>query len=109
MAVLEERLRAFEVALENISEGINVFDAEERLIFCNHRFLEIHRLDPDVLTIRLTLSGLVEHLVAANTAPMERNAYLSLVRSFNAKRELNTLTKELPDGRSLRIIHRPTP
>ena len=105
--LLEKRLRGFEAALEHISEGIGVFDAEERLILCNRRFLEIHGIDPDVTVTGLMLSEIVALWVAAKTAPMEPNAYLALTRSFNSNPESSSLARELPDGRNLRISHCP--
>jgi diguanylate cyclase (GGDEF)-like protein/PAS domain S-box-containing protein len=109
IAALETRLRGFEIAFEAISVGISVFDASERMVCCNRRFSEIHHLHPDILAPGLRLSEIVEHWAAAGTAPMEPRAYLAWVRSLNANAELNTATKELPDGRSLLISHRRLP
>jgi diguanylate cyclase (GGDEF)-like protein/PAS domain S-box-containing protein len=109
IALLERRLRGFEVALDNISEGISVFDREERLVYCNRRFSEIHRIAPDISAAGLTLSEILDRFAATNTAPMEPAAYLALIRSFKSNPDVDVLTKELPEGRRLQIFHRSIP
>jgi diguanylate cyclase (GGDEF)-like protein/PAS domain S-box-containing protein len=108
IARLEQRLRGFEVALDSISEGISVFDREERLVYCNRRFSEIHRIDPDILAAGLTLSDILDRLAASGTAPMESADNLALICSFKANPDVNVV-KELPDGRKLHICHHAIP
>ena len=38
-----------EAAVNHIMQGITMFDADERLILCNARFLELYRLSPDIV------------------------------------------------------------
>jgi diguanylate cyclase (GGDEF)-like protein/PAS domain S-box-containing protein len=109
IALLERRLRGFEVALDNISEGISVFDPEERLVYCNRRFAELHHIAPDILAPGLTFNEVLDRIAASNTAPMEAAAYLGLIRSLKSSPEVHVLTKALPDGRRLQICHRAIP
>jgi diguanylate cyclase (GGDEF)-like protein/PAS domain S-box-containing protein len=109
IVLLEQRLCGFETALDNTSEGISVFDGEERLVYCNRRFAEIHRIAPGILATGLTLSEILDRFAASNTTLMESAAYLSLIRPFNSNPDTNVLTKELPDGRRLRIFHHSIP
>ena len=109
IALLERHLRGFEAVLDNVSEGISIFDGEERLVYCNLRFAEIHRIAPGLLTMGLTLSEVLDRFAATNTAPMEPADHLALIRSFNSDTDVNVLTQELPDGRKLRVFHHPMP
>ncbi|TKB09864.1 MAG: PAS domain-containing protein, partial [Mesorhizobium sp.] len=49
IAALKDQALRFQTAIENISQGICFFDADERLILCNRRYAEIYRLSPEQL------------------------------------------------------------
>jgi len=48
-------------ALNNMSQGLCMFDAQGRITLFNHRYLEMYRLDPKVVKIGITLRQLIEH------------------------------------------------
>ncbi|MER9357546.1 PAS-domain containing protein, partial [Mesorhizobium sp. M0514] len=63
IAALEGQTLRFETAIENISQGICFFDADERLILSNRRYAEIYRIAPEELRPGVTLSEIVERRV----------------------------------------------
>jgi methyl-accepting chemotaxis protein len=48
-------------ALDNMSQGLNMFDAQTRIILVNRRYLEMYRLSPDIVKPGCTLKELIEH------------------------------------------------
>ncbi|WP_246800628.1 diguanylate cyclase domain-containing protein, partial [Mesorhizobium amorphae] len=109
IAALESQALRFETAIENISQGICFFDADERLILCNRRYAEIYRIAPDDLRPGLALGEIVERRVAAGTSAMPADAYLAMARSVNSGKASKIWTAHLADGRSIQICHQPMP
>ena len=44
---LREQKLQLDTALNNMSQGLNMFDAAGRLVVCNERYLQMYRLSPD--------------------------------------------------------------
>ncbi|UVK37532.1 EAL domain-containing protein [Mesorhizobium sp. AR10] len=107
IATLEAQALRFETAIDNISQGICFFDADERLILCNRRYAEIYRIAPEQLQPGLTLSEIVERRVVAGTAALAADAYLALARSINASKASRVWTAKLADGRTIQICNQP--
>ncbi|HEX3709396.1 MAG TPA: PAS-domain containing protein [Pseudolabrys sp.] len=64
-AILYRRLsaqhRRLSLAVENMSQGLNMFDARSRITLINRRYIEMYRLDPAVVKPGITLKQLIEH------------------------------------------------
>jgi diguanylate cyclase (GGDEF)-like protein/PAS domain S-box-containing protein len=106
---LEAQARRFEAAIENITQGVCFFDADERLILYNRRYAEIYRIALDRLQPGVTLADIVKLRLAAGTSPMADDAYLAFARSINSGSESANWTAELHDGRTVQVVHRPMP
>ncbi|MGC1705898.1 MAG: PAS-domain containing protein, partial [Pseudolabrys sp.] len=37
-----------QTVLNNMSQGVLMFDSETRLIFCNQRYIELYALSPEI-------------------------------------------------------------
>jgi diguanylate cyclase (GGDEF)-like protein len=72
-AKLEKALRVqterIEHAFAHMSHGLTMFDANERLIFCNRQYLDVYGLDPDLVKPGLTHRQVIAHWVACGNAP----------------------------------------
>lgn len=106
---LKARARLFETAIDNVSQGICFFDANERLILCSRSYAEIYRIAPGKLQPGMTLVEIVELRLAAGTSPMTGDAYLAFARSINSNNSSTTWTAQLKDGRTIQVMHRPMP
>ncbi|MES0071328.1 EAL domain-containing protein [Mesorhizobium sp. LNJC394B00] len=109
IAALEGQTLRFETAIENISQGICLFDADERLILSNRRYAEIYRIAPEELRPGVTLSEIVERRVAAGTAATAADTYLATARSINSGKASRLWTAKLVDGRTIQIRNQPMP
>lgn len=104
---LEAQVQRFSTVIDNISQGICLFDGEERLILSNRRYCEIYRLSPDHLLTGMPLGEIVAHRIAAGTCAMSVDAYLALARSVNSDTGPRTWTATLPNGRIIQVCHQP--
>jgi diguanylate cyclase (GGDEF)-like protein/PAS domain S-box-containing protein len=109
IAALEGQTLRFETAIENISQGICFFDADERLILSNRRYAEIYRISPEELRTGVTLSEIVERRVAVGTAATAADTYLATARAINSGKASRLWTTKLVDGRTIQIRNQPMP
>jgi len=52
---------AIQAAFDNMSEGLVMYDAEERLVLCNRRYAEIYRLPPELARVGTPFSALLDY------------------------------------------------
>lgn len=58
---LRNQNRRISTALNNMSQGLNMFDAQGRITLLNTRYLEMYKLDPKVVKPGCTLKRLIEY------------------------------------------------
>jgi methyl-accepting chemotaxis protein len=58
---LQEQNRRFSTALNNMSQGLNMFDAQGRIILLNKRYLQMYKLSPEVIKPGCSLKRLIEY------------------------------------------------
>jgi diguanylate cyclase (GGDEF)-like protein len=110
LGTLETTNRRFDLALSNMVQGLCMFDAEQRLIVWNQRFLAIFGLAPEKVTVGMTLTEIFD-IVSTRSNPFRQTPEVirtELNRMLAAKRPVITL-RELTDGRFLSIMHEPVP
>ncbi len=49
------------MAINNISQGLLMFDAAERLVVCNERYLKMYGLSPDIVKPGAKLIDVIRH------------------------------------------------
>ncbi|MHB8726570.1 MAG: EAL domain-containing protein [Casimicrobiaceae bacterium] len=100
----------FDAALNNMSQGLAMFDAQAGLIVCNARFAEIYRLPLELLKPGMTQREILQLQVAKGLyAGTDPDAYLqNRTRVAAAKRDCDLLL-ELNDGRTIAVSHRVMP
>jgi PAS domain S-box-containing protein len=58
---VREQNRRLLNAIDNMSQGLNMFDAQGRIVLLNRRYLEMYKLSPSVVKPGCTLRRLIEH------------------------------------------------
>jgi len=105
----EAQKRQLDAALDNMSQGLAMFDAEQRLIVCNQRYLEMHGLSREVVRPGCTLLELLDLRVASgNFFTQDTERYRSSLLAEIGQRKTVTKITLLPDGRIICIINNPT-
>ncbi|PTM98374.1 bifunctional diguanylate cyclase/phosphodiesterase [Mycoplana dimorpha] len=62
---IAEVSKNLDLALENMTQGLCLFDADERLVLCNKRFAEIFRFPGERIRVGLTFRELIDRALAA--------------------------------------------
>ncbi|MGX5775012.1 EAL domain-containing protein [Methylorubrum zatmanii] len=108
-AQLSEQNRRFDAALENMSQGLCMFDAEHRLLVWNRRYLEIFDLPGEMLRVGMSQRAIIEALVTlkrykpgATVDSVSEGTRTSLLGDG-----LKSVLRELADGRVIAATHRP--
>lgn len=115
-ARLEKALRVqterIEHAFAHMSHGLSMFDANERLIYCNRQFLDLYGLEPDLVRPGITHRQIIAHWVAKGNAPglSALELYEKRTREIHGARGraaflhsgdgrvIEVMTRLLPDG-----------
>ena len=58
---LLEQNRRLSTALNNMSQGLNMFDAQGRITLLNKRYLQMYKLSPEIIKPGCTLKRLIEY------------------------------------------------
>jgi methyl-accepting chemotaxis protein len=101
--------RRMRVALNNMSQGLCMFDRNERLVVCNKRYMELYSLSPDVAKTGRALADLLEYRIANGTFARDPDDYRRELLA--AMRQGDTTSNEVKsaNGRVISIINQPMP
>jgi diguanylate cyclase (GGDEF)-like protein len=97
----------FDAALKNMSQGLCMFNREQRLLVCNSQYAELYGLPPELTKPGTTLQTIVAHRAVAGLLSDE--SYVRDVFSITADNVPVTRITELSDGRAIMIKHQPMP
>jgi methyl-accepting chemotaxis protein len=104
MQVNNTRMR---VAINNMSQGLCMFDGSERLVVCNQRYKELYNLPDDAVRPGRTLAELLEFRIANGSFAREPNQYRhELVSAMAAGKTTHTEVNSAT-GRVVSVINRP--
>ncbi len=94
-----------DAALNNMAQGLAMFDAEQRLVICNARYAELYGLTPEQVKPGTTLQQILEYPIAnghigGTTADELRESILARLPSGKAAGDYMT---QLSDGRHIAV------
>jgi diguanylate cyclase (GGDEF)-like protein len=98
-----------EVALNNMSQGLCMFDADMRLVICNHRYASIYDLPARLTEPGTHLAEIIEHRVRTGNYTGTPEEYRAGRLAVAAGSEERTDVIEQKTGRVIEIAHRPLP
>jgi diguanylate cyclase (GGDEF)-like protein len=100
----EEKLtltnRQFDIVLNNMSQGLCMFDAEQRLVVCNNRYRELYNLTPEQTVRGTHLRQLLVHRIA-NGVYSGASPEAFVRASLAPVTESTMLIQKIRDGRSI--------
>jgi diguanylate cyclase (GGDEF)-like protein/PAS domain S-box-containing protein len=99
-----EKLR-LDTAVNNMTQGLLLFDSSQRLVVCNQRYIEMYGLSAAVLKPGVTFREVIAHRQATGSFVDDIDEYCSGVLNHVGQRMLNVI--ETPDGRSIQIVNEP--
>jgi PAS domain-containing protein len=83
---IAEELRAqnerFAAAVENMSHGLCMFDADERMIICNRNYLDIFHLDAKVVRPGIRFFDILQHSVDIGIASQSASELYAIRKPY---------------------------
>ncbi len=94
-------------ALNNMSEGLCMFDGGTRLVLCNERYIEMYRLDRSLAKPGVLLRELLEQRKRSGTFAGDTERYIA--DTLRRMRQTDGMqdVREMPDGRFISVSSRP--
>ena len=96
-----------DTAVENMVQGLTLFDQDRRLVVCNQRYLEMYSLSPDVVKPGCSLRELISHRNQVGRIQVDVDQYCDRIVQHALRGE--TVTLQATEGRSFQIKHRSLP
>jgi diguanylate cyclase (GGDEF)-like protein/PAS domain S-box-containing protein len=108
-AIRDQKL-LLDVAVNNLSQGVCMFDASGRLLVSNDRYLELYHLSRDQITPDATLRDLLALRKATGTFSGDPDSYVAQrMHELRVRAIDNEVILELDDGRVIKMLNRHTP
>jgi diguanylate cyclase (GGDEF)-like protein len=104
---LRQRNLHFDAAIANMSQGLCMFDADERMIVCNLNYPTMFGMSPEFVQPGITLYEVLKHSVDINVASESVEELYRIRREIIAAKQPTTYCETLADGRIIDIWHRP--
>jgi methyl-accepting chemotaxis protein len=95
------------VALNNMSQGLCMFDRNERLVVCNQRYREMYKLDATIAKPGCALSSLLEYRIANGNFSRDPHEYRRELVAAMAHGTVTTTEVKSADGLAILVINRP--
>jgi diguanylate cyclase (GGDEF)-like protein/PAS domain S-box-containing protein len=104
LMVQKQRL---DTAINNMTQGLLLFDVSERIVVCNRRYLEMYGLSPDIVKPGCTFLELIAHRKESGSFAGEVASYRESVLRDLAEGHATELVIETTAGRTVRIVNQP--
>jgi diguanylate cyclase (GGDEF)-like protein/PAS domain S-box-containing protein len=104
---LKQEKQRLDTAVNNMTQGLLLFDAAERIVVCNRRYVEMYGLDPDVVKPGCSLTDLLTHRGDMGSFTGDVASYRDSILEDLAQNRATEMTIETPDGRSIQIVNKP--
>ncbi len=106
---LREQKLQTDTAINNMSQGLLMFDAQAQLVMWNHRYIEMYALSPDIVKRGCSLRRLIEHRRDRGLFVGDPEQYCARLLERVGRGEESTSLVDLADGRCIQILSRPLP
>jgi diguanylate cyclase (GGDEF)-like protein/PAS domain S-box-containing protein len=107
-ALAAER-RQLRTAVDNIPQGLVLYDASARIVACNQPYVEMFGLSPDVAKQGCTMQRLIAHRAETGSFDGDVDAFCNaIIRNVRLGKATRQIT-EAPGGRAIEIVNKPLP
>jgi methyl-accepting chemotaxis protein len=106
---LEDKAHLLDIALNNMPQGVVMFDTSGRMVICNRQYLTLYGLPPDIVKRGARLEDVVHLRAEGGSLTIDPAQYCAdLMEKMASGEEINFIS-QLPDGRSIAVVNRPIP
>src|SRR5438270_4838792 len=104
---LDEKSRLLATALNNMTQGVVMFDAAGRLVVCNERYVAMYGLPPEIVKPGCTLEDIIRIRKSTGNFDGDPVQYRNELLTAMAQGKTKTFVIENPDGRVIAVTNRP--
>jgi len=109
-ARLAEQHVQLDAVMHNMVQGVAMYDADQRLIICNRRYLEMFHLSPEIVKPGVSLSDVMMHSASVgNYTEEEARRVLKERHETRNQTTRRTFKQHLRDGRVIAVVSEPMP
>ena len=94
-----------DTAVNNMTQGLLLFDSSQRLVICNQRYLEMYGLSAEIIKPGCSFRDVIAHRKQTGSFTGDVDQYVARVLRDIDQRNAMVITT--PDGRSVQIVNEP--
>jgi diguanylate cyclase (GGDEF)-like protein len=95
----------FDTAINNMRQGLLLFDSSQQLVVCNQRYIEMYGLSAAIVKPGCSFREIIAHRKATGSFAWDEDEYRA--RILQNIRLRNSMIVETRDGRSIQIVNEP--
>jgi diguanylate cyclase (GGDEF)-like protein len=99
--------RSLDTSINNMTQGLLLYDSSARIVVSNQRYIEMYGLSPDVVKPGCNFHDVIAHRKETGSFDGDVDDYCSTVLRNVAQGKVTHTILESPDGRSIQIVNRP--
>jgi diguanylate cyclase (GGDEF)-like protein len=92
-------------AVNNMTQGLLLFDASQRLVVCNNRYIDMYGLSADVVKPGCSFRDVIEHRKDTGSFVGDVDEYIDSVLRDTGRKKMMVI--ETSDGRFVQIVNEP--
>ncbi|QPF91693.1 EAL domain-containing protein [Bradyrhizobium commune] len=104
---LEAERQRLDTALNNMSQGLILYDAAGYIVTCNRRYADMFGLSSEIIKPGCHIRQAMYHRKERGAFDGDVEAFCADVMRVVAERKVSTRTHELPNGRAFQVINTP--
>jgi len=104
---LQAQNMRFDIAINNMTQGLLLYDSAERLIVCNRRYIEMYGLSPSVVKPGLSFRDLIAYRKQTGSFKGDVDGFCSAVLRNVALGKVTHNVVETAEGHSIQIVNQP--
>ena len=97
--------RRLDTAINNMTQGLLMFDSSHRLVICNQRYLEMYGLSAQVVRPGVHFQDIIAHRYECGSFDGDKDRYVDHVLRYIGQRHMMVITT--PDGRWIQVVNKP--
>jgi diguanylate cyclase (GGDEF)-like protein/PAS domain S-box-containing protein len=101
------KTQQLDTAINNMAQGLLMFDSANRIVVCNRRYIEMYGLSPEVVKPGCTLGDLLSHRKETGSFPGDVDEFLSTILRNLTQGVAREVIKETVDKLIVRIVIQP--
>ena len=96
-----------DTVLNNMCQGVLLFDSDAHMVFCNQRYIEMYGLSPELVVPGCGLRELLDHQRAVGTFCGDEESYIVELLDDLAQGKASNAVAKAADGRVFSIMNKP--